>query len=156
MRQESSFRNDAASPAGALGLMQLMPATARTIAQELQRSLPDTHELLQADRNIAYAAYYLRQTLNRFQGQALLATAAYNAGANKVMEWLPDTGPLEADIWAETIPYMETRNYVQKVMEYATFYGQQLGAGHPISIRLGQIPARAPAPALLSWRPPAP
>lgn len=156
MRQESSFRHDAASPAGALGLMQLMPATARTVALELQRNPPSASELLQADLNIAYAAYYLRQTLARFQGQLLLATAAYNAGPNKVMEWLPDAGPLEADIWAETIPYQETRTYVQRVMEYTTFYGQQLGPGHKISIRLGQIPARSQPPALLSWRPASP
>jgi soluble lytic murein transglycosylase len=147
MRQESSFRTDAASSAGALGLMQLLPATGQQVARNLQRSPPGLYDLLQTDLNINYATYYLRQTLEHFQGNLLLTTAAYNAGSDKVAEWLPAQGTLPADVWAETIPYMETRKYVQKVMEYATIYGRQVGSGSSITARLGQIPSRAQATA---------
>ncbi len=147
MRQESNFRTDATSSAGALGLMQLLPATGQRVAQELQHSPPGSNDLLQADLNIRYATLYLRQTLDHFQGSLLLTTAAYNAGPDKVLEWLPEQGTLAADVWAETIPYTETRKYVQRVMEYATLYGRRLGSGSSISTRLGRIPARSQATA---------
>jgi soluble lytic murein transglycosylase len=152
MRQESSFRTDAASSAGAVGLMQLLPATGQQVVQDLQHSPLGSNDLLQPDLNIRYATRYLRQTLDRFQGNLLLTTAAYNAGPDKVLEWLPEQGTLTADVWAETIPYMETRKYVQRVMEYATIYGPRLGSGSSISARLGQIPSRSQATAQLSAR----
>ncbi len=127
MRQESLFQVDARSPAGALGLMQIMPATGAQIASELQHTAPDQYGLLAADTNIRYGVYYLRQALDGLQGNPLLATAAYNAGPGRVRQWLPDGGDLEADLWAETIPYLETRKYVQRVMEYATIYAWRLG-----------------------------
>ncbi len=147
LRQESSFRSDVVSSAGAVGLMQLLPATGQQVARALQQSPPGSAGLLQADLNIDYGSYYLRQNVDRFQGSLLLATAAYNAGPDKVREWLPEQGTAAADVWAETIPYLETRQYVQRVMEYATVYGQRLGSNTPISVRLGQIPPRAPATA---------
>ena len=121
IRQESSFRPDARSPVGALGLMQIMPATGRQIAQELQdvTAMPN---LLQPEINIRYGAYYLQQILQRLQNNPVLATAAYNAGPHKVARWLPSGDPLPADVWTETIPYRETRAYVQRVMEYAVVY----------------------------------
>ncbi len=131
IRQESSFRVDARSPVGALGLMQLMPATGRQIAQELQAPAADNALLLQPDTNIRYGVRYLRQILERLQNNPMLATAAYNAGPNKVLQWLPAHDAIPADVWAETIPYRETRAYVQRVMEYTTIYQRRLGAPDP-------------------------
>lgn len=126
IRQESSFRPAARSPAGAVGLMQIMPATGREIAQDLRDAAADP-ELARADLNIRYGAYYLQRLLGRLQDHPLLATAAYNAGPNKVLQWLPARDSIPADVWAETIPYQETRSYVQRVMEYAAIYRQRLG-----------------------------
>ena len=126
IRQESAFRADARSPVGALGLMQMMPATGQQIAQDLQDAV-DTPNLRQPETNIRYGAHYLRRMLERLQDNPTLATAAYNAGPNKVMQWLPADHPVPADIWAETIPYRETRAYVQRVMEYAAVYRHLLG-----------------------------
>ncbi|MDG4555524.1 MAG: transglycosylase SLT domain-containing protein [Candidatus Competibacter sp.] len=136
IRQESSFRPDARSPVGALGLMQLMPATGKQIAQELQdaAAAPD---LLQPGTNIRYGVHYLRRMLERLQGNLILATAAYNAGPNKVAQWLPTGEPVPADVWAETIPYRETRAYVQRVMEYAAVYRHLLGLDKDFATGLG-------------------
>jgi soluble lytic murein transglycosylase len=122
MRQESLFRPDVKSPAGALGLMQIMPATGRKIAGDLQLARPGDYAILRTDTNIRFGTYYLRYTLDRLQGNPMLATAAYNAGPRRVEQWLPERGKVEADIWAETIPFKETRKYVKRVMEFATVY----------------------------------
>ncbi|MCB1776917.1 MAG: transglycosylase SLT domain-containing protein [Candidatus Competibacteraceae bacterium] len=136
IRQESAFRADARSPVGALGLMQLMPATGRQIAQDLQDAVA-TPNLRQPEINIRYGVHYLRRMLEQLQGNPVLATAAYNAGPNKVVEWLPVNNPEPADIWAETIPYRETRAYVQRVMEYATVYQYLLGVQEDSMTPLG-------------------
>lgn len=134
IRQESGFRPDARSPAGALGLMQIMPATGREIAGELRDATADAPaRLLQADANIRYGVHYLRRILERLQDNPVLATAAYNAGPNKVAQWLPARAPVPADVWAETIPYQETRSYVLRVLEYATIYTRRLGLPEPVS-----------------------
>lgn len=124
LRQESNFRADARSPVGALGLMQIMPATGQHLAAELQDSAAPN--LLVPATNIRYGAYYLQQIAQRLQNNPMLATAAYNAGPNKVLQWLPSAASIAADIWAETIPYRETRSYVQRVMEYAAVYSYLL------------------------------
>jgi soluble lytic murein transglycosylase len=131
IRQESGFRPAARSPVGALGLMQIMPATGRQIARELRDAATDDPPLLQPDANIRYGVHYLRRMLERLQDNPLLATAAYNAGPNKVARWLPAQAAVPADVWAETIPYRETRVYVQRVMEYAAIYQRRLGAPEP-------------------------
>ncbi len=136
IRQESSFRPDARSPVGALGLMQLMPATGEQIALEL-RDTTAAPDLLQPDTNIRYGVHYLRRMLERLQDNPILATAAYNAGPNKVTQWLPVGGPVPADVWAETIPYRETRTYVQRVMEYAAVYRHLLGLDGDSATTLG-------------------
>lgn len=141
IRQESSFRPAARSPAGAVGLMQIMPATGREIAQDLRDTAADP-ELARADLNIRYGAYYLQRLLGRLQDHPLLATAAYNAGPNKVLQWLPARDSIPADVWAETIPYQETRSYVQRVMEYAAIYRQRLGtqdSAKPVSARMKPV-----------------
>ena len=133
IRQESGFRPNARSPVGALGLMQIMPATGRQIAQELQDSTSDPNPtLLDPSRNIRYGAHYLRQMLNRLQDNPVLATAAYNAGPGKAAQWLPSVAT-PADLWIETIPYRETRAYVQRVLEYRAIYQRRLSATTPES-----------------------
>jgi soluble lytic murein transglycosylase len=144
MRQESIFRSDAKSPAGALGLMQIMPATGRRIAKDLQMSLPNNYVLLKPDTNIRYGTRYLRHTLDQLQKNPVLATAAYNAGPNRVRQWLPEEGTLDADLWAETVPFFETRKYIKKVMEYTTVYEQRLGQSNGTMLaRMGRIQAGA-------------
>lgn len=131
IRQESGFRPTARSPVGALGLMQIMPATGREIARDLRDAAADDPPLLQPDVNIRYGVHYLRRILERLQNNPVLATAAYNAGPNKVARWLPARAAVPADLWAETIPYRETRAYVQRVMEYTAIYQRRLGSPEP-------------------------
>jgi len=124
-RQESVMMPDARSPAGALGLMQLMPATGRKLAQQLKSRLSDLKQLLRPELNIRLGSYYLRQLTRQFDGHAALATAAYNAGPKRVRQWTP-TQSIAADIWIDTIPYAETRQYVRRVLAYSVFYAQRL------------------------------
>ncbi|GAB4301158.1 MAG: lytic transglycosylase Slt [Thiohalomonadaceae bacterium] len=124
-RQESVMMPDARSPAGALGLMQLMPATGRKLAQQMKSGLNNLQQLLHPETNIRLGSYYLRQLERQFDGHAALATAAYNAGPKRVRQWTPEQS-LDADIWIDTIPYAETRQYVRRVLAYSVFYDQRL------------------------------
>lgn len=126
MRQESTFAQDARSPSGALGLMQLMPGTAQHVAQGLGQPTPSRLGILEPETNIALGSAYLSSMLQRFDGNIVLATAAYNAGPGRVSKWLPKK-PYAADIWIESIPYQETRTYVQRVMAYMILYENRLG-----------------------------
>ncbi len=127
IRQESAFMQDARSHAGALGLMQLMPATARTVAR---RRLGIDHlsgrRLLDPALNIRLGSAYLKELKERLGDNPVLATAAYNAGPHRVDRWLPPY-PLEADIWVELIPFRETRTYLRRVMSYTVIYDKRLG-----------------------------
>jgi len=114
MRQESLYRADAGSSAGALGLMQLLPATARRAARRWGLKEPARADLFQPSVNVAVGAAELKSLLDRFDGQTLLATAAYNAGPGAVERWLPATA-MDNDVWVENIPFNETRAYVQRV-----------------------------------------
>ncbi len=145
-RQESRFVYSAKSNVGASGLMQLMPATAKWAAKRVGLDYNNSmiHEL---DTNIALGTYYLRYTLDLFNGQEVMATAAYNAGPNRAKKWQATT-PLEGAIYAETIPFSETRSYVQKVMANAHLYAYQLGLkAKSLKERLGVIPGNVTAPA---------
>ncbi len=122
-RRESSFMADANSGAGALGLMQIMPNTAKHIAKKRV----SRRNLFNPKTNINYGTKYLKQLLNRTEGNVVVATAAYNAGIYRVRKWLPDEEPMPADIWIETIPYKETRDYVKAVMAYRQIYTHLLG-----------------------------
>lgn len=124
-RQESVMMPDARSPAGALGLMQLMPATGKKLAQQMKSGISDLQQLLHPETNIRLGSYYLRQLYRQFDGHKALATAAYNAGPSRVRQWTP-TERIEADIWIDTIPYAETRQYVRRVLAYSVFYDQRL------------------------------
>ncbi len=139
MRQESAFMHDARSRTGATGLMQLMPKTARHIARDLSRKRPRRADLLRPETNIALGAGYLNQVKRQLGDSLVLATAAYNAGPHRVKRWLPEQAT-EADIWVESIPFRETRRYVQRVMSYLILYEKRLGRTHStISKRMGTI-----------------
>lgn len=134
MRQESAFMNNARSHAGAMGLMQLMPATARDVAREvLKRKPPRRDELLEPETNIALGSAYLKQVKGELGDSAVLATAAYNAGPHRVTRWLPPR-TLPADIWIELVPFNETRGYLQRVLAYTVIYEKRMGR-EPLRLR---------------------
>lgn len=121
IRQESLYRADAGSSAGALGLMQLLPETARLTARRAGLPAPTRAQLLQPSTNITLGSAYLAGLVERFDGESALATAAYNAGPNAARRWLP-AEPLDLDVWAENIPFNETRGYVQRVAWHALVF----------------------------------
>jgi len=142
IRQESVFQTDVRSSAGALGLMQLMPATAKEVARKQKikfsrfeffkeklkpRKYPQS--ILIPKINIQLGTAYLRQMLNRFNENYLLATVAYNAGATRAKRWAKKYGCFSPDIWIELIPFKETRNYVKRVLSYTPIFEFQM-VGH--------------------------
>ena len=138
-RQESAFNSNAQSHVGAMGLMQLMPETARMIAKQINYTLTNLSELYQPQTNITLGSAYLRHVYEDNQHNPVLATAAYNAGPHRVNRWLPKK-KLDADIWAENIPFQETRSYVQNVMTYAAIFDSQRQLTvKPISQRMPAI-----------------
>lgn len=146
-RQESAFMGDARSHAGALGLMQIMPATGRAMAPHVGLQLGHPFRLLEPEVNVSIGTYYLRRNLDRFGGHPMLSTAAYNAGAGRVDRWLPEDQPMAADIWAELIPYAETRKYVRRVLTYRVLYEVRLG--HTPTTLSSLLPPVAPAERLI-------
>ncbi len=126
-RQESSFEPTIASPAGARGLMQLMPATARETARRHGIPYGGVGDLNDPSRNIQLGSRYYRQMLDRYDGNRILASAAYNAGPGRVDRWLRQTaGTLPFDAWIEVIPFAETRNYVQNVLAFSMIFAHHL------------------------------
>jgi len=115
MRQESLYRPDAVSAAGARGLLQLVPDTARRTAKAWKRPRPTPEALFDPDVAIVLGAAHLSELIDRFGGQTVVAIAAYNAGPNAAARWIPSQ-PVEADVWIENIPYNETRTYVQRIV----------------------------------------
>lgn len=115
VRQESLYRIDAVSNAGARGLMQLQPATARSTARFYKRPAPALTDLFDPYINTALGAARLRMLLDEFDNQIPVALAGYNAGVNAVIRWLPHEAQ-DSDIWIENIPYNETRGYVQRIL----------------------------------------
>ena len=137
IRQESRFITDARSTVGASGLMQLMPATARWTAKKI--GLSYTQDLItDRDTNLKLGTSYLKLVLDDFNGSQALAAAAYNAGPGRPRKWRD--GPIvEPAIWAENVPFAETRDYVKKVLSNATYYAAQLGVAAPsLKTRLGR------------------
>ncbi|WP_249673032.1 transglycosylase SLT domain-containing protein [Pseudomonas abieticivorans] len=131
-RQESAFMDDARSGAGAMGLMQLMPGTAKETARKFSIPLASPQQAIDPDKNIQLGAAYLSQVQSQFNGNRVLATAAYNAGPGRVRQWLRGANHLSFDVWVESIPFDETRQYVQNVLSYAVIYGQKLNTPQPI------------------------
>ena len=150
IRQESRFIMDARSVVGASGLMQVMPATAKWTAKKIGMGDFTPAKLTDRDTNIAIGTGYLKLVLDSFQGSMPLAAAAYNAGPSRARTWRGTSGApvLEAAIWAENIPFHETRDYVKKVLSNTTLYAAMI-SGQPQSIkaRLGSVgPLDAIAP----------
>ncbi|MBI1965402.1 MAG: transglycosylase SLT domain-containing protein [Betaproteobacteria bacterium] len=121
IRQESRFIADAKSQAGASGLMQLMPATARWVAKKIGLRNWRWSQVMEVDTNVSLGTHYLKHVLDTLDGQPVLASAAYNAGPGRARRWRPETA-VEGAIYAETIPLNETRDYVKKVMANASYY----------------------------------
>ena len=149
IRQESRFISYARSGVGATGLMQVMPATAKWIAKRMGMDGYNHGMINELDTNIQFGTHYLRYALDKMGGQALMATAAYNAGPSRALRWAP-ADPMEGAIYAETIPFSETRNYVQKVMSNAYFYAHRLGSQvQTVKQRLGLIAGQTTATAVV-------
>ncbi|SDG78794.1 soluble lytic murein transglycosylase [Pseudomonas benzenivorans] len=131
-RQESAFMADARSPVGAMGLMQLMPATAKETARRFGIPLSSPQLAYRPEVNIQLGAAYLSQIYGQFNGNRVLASAAYNAGPGRVRQWLRGADHLAYDVWIENIPFDETRQYVQNVLSYSVIYGQKLNTPQPL------------------------
>ena len=126
-RQESAFISDAKSRAGAIGLMQLMPSTARLLAKKNNIPYRNQQSLLNESTNISLGSAYLQKMLDENKGNAVLATAAYNAGPGRVKKWMKDAKPIATDIWIELVPFYETRNYIKRVLTNTAIYKSRLG-----------------------------
>jgi soluble lytic murein transglycosylase len=153
IRQESRFVTDARSHVGAAGLMQVMPATAKWTARKIGLNNFTPNQINDRDTNIAIGTGYLKLVLDSFEGSMPLAAGAYNAGPSRSRRWrAPNdgTGPvLEGAIWAENVPFNETRDYVKKVLSNTTNYAALI-TGQPQSLKakLGLVgPRSASAPA---------
>jgi soluble lytic murein transglycosylase len=121
-RSESLFMRDVRSSAGAIGLMQLMPATGRDVARDLKLPYSGVATLVDPKSNIRLGTTYLGQMAARYGGNQVPATAAYNAGPHRVDGWLPENGTIDARVWIENIPFNETRKYVKRVMAAQTIF----------------------------------
>jgi soluble lytic murein transglycosylase len=142
MRQESRFATQAKSNVGAAGLMQIMPATAKWVARQM--GMRDYRKALIHDTevNLKLGTYYMKNVLSSFDNNAAMASAAYNAGPGRARQWRGDK-PLEGAIYAETIPFDETRDYVKKVMSNTVYYSKLFGQpGISLKQRLGVIEAK--------------
>lgn len=132
MRQESLYRSDAMSSAGARGLLQMLPDTARRTARVWKRSRPAAEDLFDPDINVPLGAAHLRDLVDQFGGQIIVGLAGYNAGPRAASRWLPPRS-IEPDVWIENIPYNETRNYVQRILWHKVVFGW-LRTGEPQKI----------------------
>jgi soluble lytic murein transglycosylase len=124
MKTESAFRTDALSPAGAIGLMQIMPVTGRRLAKEMQQETSFyVHRLFEPEVNLTMAAWYLRAVSNKFRGQLMLIAAAYNGGPHNVARWLDQRGKVtDQDEFIEEIPYAQSRRYAKKILRLVALY----------------------------------
>lgn len=142
MRQESRFVSHARSHVGAGGLMQIMPDTAKLVARQMGETY-NPAALTDMNTNIRYGTFYLSMIQSQLSNSPVLATAGYNAGPNRARRWQPDVQPIAADQYTETIPLIETRDYVKHVMTNATHYGVLLGQGaQSIEKRMNIIPLK--------------
>ena len=128
---------DVRSRAGAIGLMQLMPATGKEVAREIRLPYSGLATLTNPESNIRLGTSYLGQMAERYSGNQVLATAAYNAGPHRVDKWLPESGSLDARVWIENIPFNETRMYVKRVLSaQAIFHWRMTGQVRRVSDEL--------------------
>jgi len=148
MRQESRFSMTAVSPAGARGMMQLMPDTAREMATRMNIGYTVERLTTDADLNIALGRAYLDQLLNLFDRSYVLAIAAYNAGPARVLEWMrrfgdPRDPSIDVQAWVQSIPFTETRIYVQRVMQNLQDYRDRLNTQQPDRCAVAALNSRA-------------
>jgi soluble lytic murein transglycosylase len=142
-RQESRFVPEIVSSAGAVGLMQLMPGTARWVAKQAGRADYTPARINDLDVNTQFGAFYFKYWLDRLDGSVALAAAAYNAGPGRAQQWRPSE-PLDGAIWVETIPFNETRDYVKKVIANSVYYARAFGdSSVEVRHRLGTVAPRA-------------
>jgi soluble lytic murein transglycosylase len=141
MREESSLDPQIVSWAGAVGLTQLMPGTARAMARRLKIAPPSDGDLRDPDLNVRLGAAYLGELLRRWNGNPALAAASYNAGPGAVSRWLRERGSLEMDEFVEEIPIEETRNYVKRVLDSFTTYRLTWGQGEERFVALEPVRA---------------
>ncbi|MFV8258967.1 transglycosylase SLT domain-containing protein [Bdellovibrio bacteriovorus] len=127
MRAETHYRRDAISPVGALGLMQVMPFTGHKVATLLGEKEFKAPLLLQPETSVKIGSRYLKRLMDRFENTIPLVAAGYNAGPHRVKNWLSSFGNLETDEFIEHIPFLETRNYVKRVVSNAYIYSQLYG-----------------------------
>jgi soluble lytic murein transglycosylase len=145
VRQESRFITDARSAAGAAGLMQVMPRTARFVAQKIGLRNYLRKGVTEVETNVTLGTGYLRLVLDQL-GHQVLASAAYNAGPARARRWRDESRALEGAIYTETIPFPETRDYVKKVMANSVFYAALIQKQvSPLKARLGTIAPRSGA-----------
>lgn len=150
MRAESKFRHDIVSPVGAKGLMQIMPFTGRKVASLLNEHGFHDRMLTDPETNIRLGSRYLNRLLEKFDGQIPLAAAGYNAGPHRVQTWLASFGKLDMDEFIEHIPFIETRNYVKKVVRnygiYSLLYDNKTSAlpwlSQPVPVEVDSVVAR--------------
>ena len=131
-RQESAFHLSARSTASARGLMQLLPSTARIVADRIGVPRPNNSHLSDPHVNVRLGSHYLAQLMARYDGNRALATAAYNAGEGRVARWLKNADGLPITVWIETIPFRETRDYVKAVIAFDCVYSRRLGTPIPV------------------------
>jgi soluble lytic murein transglycosylase len=127
MRSESAMAETARSSAGALGLMQVTPATARRLARKHGLAYTGSAQLRQAGHNIRFGTTFMRELLDRFDQNPVLVAGAYNAGPQAVERWLEPGAAREAAIWIEAIPYHETRDYIPRVLAFTAIYDWRMG-----------------------------
>lgn len=151
-RQESRFTPEIVSSAGAVGLMQLMPATAKWVAKQSGRTDYRPSRINEPDINTQFGAFYFKYWLDRLDGSWALAAAAYNAGPGRAQAWRP-AATLDGAVWVETIPFNETRDYVKKVLANSVVYARSLGdPAIDVTARLGKVGPRAPSSASVATR----
>ena len=132
-RQESAFELHALSKAGAVGLLQIMSRTAKSMARSLNIPYKNSRQLLEIEKNLLIGSGYLKSLLERFNENRILALASYNAGPERVTQWLSKTkGKLTYDLWIELIPFRETRSYVKSALMYSAIYSEKLGLQKPM------------------------
>ena len=141
IRTESAFLPNARSSAGAVGLMQLMPATGREAGRRIGFRIKKSSQLLAPSTNIAIGSSYLASLMNKYQQNFSMAAAAYNAGPHRVRQWRPTSDCLATDIWIDSIPFRETRRYVRTALFYYVIYQHRLGKDiKPLETLLASVP----------------
>jgi peptidoglycan lytic transglycosylase len=133
IRQESSFKHDAHSPAGAVGIMQLLPQTAKLYTSRLNIKIDNISDLHNIRSNITIGCAHFKDLLTELKNQPVYAIAAYNAGVNNVRRWLHQKSAETTLIWIETIPFIETRNYLKNIITYSAIYHKHLGEKYNLS-----------------------